>query len=330
MLFVFLFSVLQVAEICSAATSTTNLDKAIAAVWTAAKNYAKKTSTDVLNARVNPYTRFANFLTAWKTAHTPAPVAPQTPSHGHRFTGRYSPPVRANRVPSAPAITSENAVYSYTYLDITAVSTDPDNDRISYRFEWTASKNGDTHIKESDFIPSGTPYTDRFKYSAKDIGYTYTVEVIATDGYDDSYSSWHSFLIMPRMEDFSVLTGDTNTPAPTLFNGQSGTLFGSVTFDENLSSSPLTLYGAVGDNYIYVWAGLAALFIVLGVYAYYTYTGKNIISDDLKRSIYHYLSRSGIKGTERTYDYELTYGMSEPKKNVSYRRTPIKKRRVKW
>jgi hypothetical protein len=237
-----------------------------------------------------------------------------------------------NKPPSTPTIDSEGFVYAGEYLSVTVTSIDPEKQKISYLFEWTASKSGDTHIKTSGVTPSGNPYTDRFKYTAKDIGYTYTVEATAFDGNDYSDTVYSSFIVLPHIEDFTSISEISKTPAPDprSFYNPSRNLSGSVTFNENTQGSPFELYGAVGDNYIYVWIGLAALFIGLGVYAYYTYTGKGIISTNMKRSLYRAISRSGIKGTERTYDTELTYSMPEPRKAVSYRRTPIKKRRVKW
>jgi hypothetical protein len=327
-LFVFFISVLQLAPPTSAVQLIHSGKYTYTiAQWNAmadanAKSFfylADHASSSVTSAH---YRNIGNSFLALKKVAT-------TTVKKHYGPRMFAPAV--NKPPSAPEILGDSFVYAGEYLSITATSTDPEKQKISYLFEWTASKSGDTHIKTSGVTPSGDPYTDRFKYAAKDIGYTYTVEITAFDGNDYSDTSYFSFIVLPHIEDFTAISEISKTPAPDprSFYNPSRNLSGSVTFNENPQGSPFELYGAVGDNYIYVWIGLAALFAGLGIYAYFTYTGRSLISTNMKRSLYRALSRSGIKGTERVYDYELTYKMPEPKRTTSYRRTPVK-RRVKW
>jgi PKD repeat protein len=81
--------------------------------------------------------------------------------------------VNENNVPTEPVVngtTKGNKNTEYTY---TAVSTDSDNDTISYIFEW-----GDDTITTSEFLPNGTEYVVQNKWTAAGI---YTINITATD-----------------------------------------------------------------------------------------------------------------------------------------------------
>ncbi len=79
----------------------------------------------------------------------------------------------ANNPPSTPivnGVTSGNADTKYTY---TAISTDKDNDSISYTFNW-----GDSTTNISDFLPNETTYVTIHEWAKAGI---YTINVTAAD-----------------------------------------------------------------------------------------------------------------------------------------------------
>jgi len=98
----------------------------------------------------------------------------------------------ANNIPSLPTITGQvigkpNTEYEYTF-----VSTDPDEDEISYFIDW-----GDnTSTGWTRTLPSGEYYNSSHTWSEKD---SYTIKAKAKD-INDGESDWATFDVsMPKI-----------------------------------------------------------------------------------------------------------------------------------
>jgi hypothetical protein len=97
--------------------------------------------------------------------------------------------ISANTPPSKPEISGPTKgevgiTYNYTFI-----STDMDNDNLTYEIDW-----GDGNMDLTDTFPSGVEVNASHSWSEKD---TYTIRVRANDGY--THSSWGTFIVsMPK------------------------------------------------------------------------------------------------------------------------------------
>ena len=80
----------------------------------------------------------------------------------------------ANNPPYTPIVNGVTSGSAYTYYNYSAMSTDSDNDSISYTFDW-----GDGATNISDFLPNGTKYVIMHEWTEAGV---YTVNVTASDG----------------------------------------------------------------------------------------------------------------------------------------------------
>ena len=121
----------------------------------------------------------------------------------------------ANNPPSIPTIkdtTSGNRETTYFY---TTMSTNADNDTISYTFNW-----GDDTTNSSRFLPNGTIYKAIHKWISAGI---YTVNVIATDNKTTSKKVIvvASYRRIEICQFYNLLTARSFDLDSTLYNPQS-------------------------------------------------------------------------------------------------------------
>ncbi len=99
------------------------------------------------------------------------------------LTSGNNPPIKPDK-PSGPTKVRLGVVYTYT-----AVTTDPDNDKISYLFDW-----GDgTTSGWTEFVPSGTNASASHVWSEN----SYGIRVKAKDEHD-AESEWSAYLHFDR------------------------------------------------------------------------------------------------------------------------------------
>ena len=80
----------------------------------------------------------------------------------------------ANNPPLTPIVNGVTSGSAYTYYNYSVMSTDLDNNSLSYKFDW-----GDGAINTSDFLPNGTKYTIKHAWTEAGV---YIVNVTVSDG----------------------------------------------------------------------------------------------------------------------------------------------------
>ena len=168
-----------------------------------------------------------NNQSAWSAAHEMIVVGqpPHTPS-----------------APTGPDSGNPGTSYSFT-----ATTTDPNEDQISFQFDW-----GDgIHSNWSTFVDSGSSVTMSHSWSDKG---SYYVRVRAKNSYSDTsdWSSGHSIVITTVVLEVDPLslsfgdmeTGSTKTMTLQVYNSEDGTLSGTISADSNwISVNPTSFEG---------------------------------------------------------------------------------------
>ncbi len=161
-------------------------------------------------------------------------------SAAHEIT--IGQPPGAPAAPTGPDSGSPGTSYSFT-----ATATDPDEDQISYQFEW-----GDgIQSNWSSFVDSGGSVTISHSWSGKG---SYQVRVRVKDSHGDTsgWSSGHSMVITTlvlRVDPSSLSFGDmeagsSKTMTFRIYNSGDGTLSGTISADSNwISVDPTSFEG---------------------------------------------------------------------------------------
>lgn len=163
--------------------------------------------------------------------------------------------IRSNTSPNIPpAPTGPDGGIPGTSYTFTATTTDPNGDRVAFKFDWGDGNQSDW----TSFVASGSSASKSHSWSTQG---TYDVKVKAKDIYDaeSGWSAAHPITIAtvvlevdPSYLDFSELgKGSSQTMSFRAYNAGGGTLSGNVSDNRNwITISPTSFEG--NDNTIYV------------------------------------------------------------------------------